>query len=51
MVKTLSAAASGEAGDWKLLRELCGDLVALRKGDHSAERLELERERLHLGMG
>jgi hypothetical protein len=29
----------------KLLREVCGDLVALRKGDHSAERLRLERER------
>jgi hypothetical protein len=32
--------------DPKLLRELCGDIVALRKGDHSAERLQLERERL-----
>jgi len=32
--------------DLKLLRELCGDIVALRKGDHSAERLRLERERL-----
>ena len=32
--------------DPKLLRELCGDIVALRKGDHSAERLKLERERL-----
>ena len=30
----------------KLLREFCGDIVALRKGDHSAERLKLERERL-----
>jgi hypothetical protein len=32
--------------DLKLLREFCGDIVALRKGDHSAERLKLERERL-----
>jgi len=37
--------ADGEI-DLKLLRELCGDIVALRKGDHSAERLKLERERL-----
>jgi len=27
------------------LREFCQDLVELRKGDHSAERLRLERER------
>ncbi|MBM3862232.1 MAG: hypothetical protein FJ395_21620 [Verrucomicrobia bacterium] len=48
--KTLSAAnenADGEL-DLKLLREFCSDIVALRKGDHSAERLELERERLEL---
>jgi hypothetical protein len=37
--------AEGEI-DLKLLREFCGDIVALRKGDHSAERLKLERERL-----
>jgi hypothetical protein len=39
---------SNEEGeiDLKILRELCGDIVALRKGDHSAERLKLERERL-----
>lgn len=34
--------------DLKSLREFCGDIVALRKGDHSAERLKLERERLDL---
>jgi hypothetical protein len=39
------SSAEGEI-DLKLLRELCGDIVALRKGDHSAERLKLERERL-----
>ena len=33
-------------GDWHRLRELCFDLVLLRKGDHSAARLEIERERL-----
>jgi hypothetical protein len=49
ILKTLSAAA-GTPDDWKALRELCSDLVALRKGDHSAERLKLERERLRLGL-
>ena len=34
--------------DWKLLRELCGDVVELRKGDHSAERLRIEGERLEM---
>src|SRR5277367_5921330 len=44
--KTLSQSnAEGEI-DLKILREFCGDIVALRKGDHSAERLKLERERL-----
>lgn len=33
---------------WRLLREMCGDIVKLRKGDHSAERLQIERERLEL---
>jgi hypothetical protein len=27
---------------------MCGDIVELRKGDHSAERLQIERERLKL---
>jgi hypothetical protein len=31
---------------WRLLRELCGDVVELRRGDHSARRLELERSRV-----
>jgi len=35
--------------NWKKLREACSDLVALRRGDHSAQRLKLERERLRLG--
>jgi len=34
--------------DWKLLRELCNDVVALRRGDQNAEWLRLERERLRL---
>ena len=39
------AAENGEV-DWKLLRELCNDVVALRRGDHYAERLRIERQRL-----
>ena len=30
---------------WRLLRELSKDVVELRRGDHSAMRLELERTR------
>src|SRR5450432_905689 len=41
------AEAEGVEG-WRLLRELCGDLVELRRGDHSAQRLRMERERLEL---
>src|SRR5438105_6392552 len=33
---------------WRLLREMCADIVELRKGDHTAERLQIERERLKL---
>jgi hypothetical protein len=50
MLRNLSAASGERAEDWKMLRELCSDLVALRKGDHSAERLKIERERLHWGL-
>jgi hypothetical protein len=31
---------------WRLLRELSKDVVELRRGDHSARRLELERARV-----
>lgn len=41
------AEATGEEG-WQRLRDLCGDIVELRMGDHSAERLRIERERLEL---
>ena len=30
---------------WRLLRQMCADVVELRRGDHSAQRLILERER------
>ncbi|MGP8201658.1 MAG: hypothetical protein ACLQU4_19380 [Limisphaerales bacterium] len=36
------------AGQLRRLRELCADLVALRKGDHNAQWLRLEREKLDL---
>jgi hypothetical protein len=32
--------------EWHRLRELCSDVVALRRGDHSAARLKIEQERL-----
>ncbi len=35
---------SGEL-DWRRLREFCSDLVALRRGDHSAARLSIETKR------
>jgi hypothetical protein len=31
---------------WRLLREMCADVVELRRGDHSAERLRLDGERV-----
>jgi hypothetical protein len=37
--------AKGPEG-WRLLRGLCADVVQLRRGDHSAQRLFLERERI-----
>jgi hypothetical protein len=37
--------ASGVEG-WRALRELCADIVELRRGDHYAERLRLERDQL-----
>src|SRR6266446_3589319 len=41
------AETAGREG-WRLLREMCADIVELRKGDHTAERLQIERERLEL---
>ncbi len=51
VLRTLGTDSGGDSGDWKMLHELCGDIVALRKGDHSAERLRFDRERLRLGLG
>jgi hypothetical protein len=47
-VATRRVAETGGLEGWHLLREMCGDIVELRKGDHSAERLQIERERLEL---
>jgi hypothetical protein len=47
-VATRRVAETGGREGWRLLREICGDIVELRKGDHSAERLQIERERLEL---
>lgn len=37
--------ANGERMDLKLLRALCADALALRRGDHTAARLRLDHER------
>src|SRR5208282_2978032 len=47
----LATARLGQEGadqekEWRLLRELCHDLVALRRGDQDAEWLRLEQSRL-----
>jgi hypothetical protein len=47
-VATRQLAATEGVAHWRRLRELCADLAELRRGDHSAERLRLEREHLAL---
>jgi hypothetical protein len=47
-VATRRVVETGGREGWRLLREMCGDIVELRKGDHTAERLQIERERLEL---
>jgi hypothetical protein len=47
-VATRRVTEAGDVEGWRLLREMCGDIVELRKGDHSAERLQIDRERLAL---
>jgi hypothetical protein len=47
-VATRRVSDTGGREGWRLLREMCGDIVELRKGDHSAERLQIEYERLEL---
>jgi hypothetical protein len=50
-VATRRVAETGGREGWRLLREMCGDIVELRKGDHTAERLQIERDRLELEKG
>jgi hypothetical protein len=38
------------AGQLRRMRELCSDLLALRKGDHNAQWLRIEREKLDLDL-
>jgi len=45
MVKALNAVSGAKPEDWQRIRELCSDLVALRKGDHSAARIRHEQQR------
>ncbi len=42
------ATGDGPSEQLRRLRELCADLVALRKGDHNAQSLRIEREKLEL---
>ncbi|SPE61052.1 hypothetical protein SBV1_60011 [Verrucomicrobia bacterium] len=44
--KRLSASGAIAGQEWTALRELCHDLVALRRGDHAAGWLHIEQEHL-----
>jgi hypothetical protein len=46
--KAAAKNAGAEGIDVKILRALSADVVALRRGDHYAERLSIEREQLEL---
>jgi len=46
--RALADQAADDGLDLATLTKLTSDVVALRKGDHSAERLRIERERLEL---
>ena len=47
-LRDLASGRHDAAGQLKQLRQLCGDVMALRKGDHNAQRLRIEREKLDL---
>ena len=47
-IRRLAAESKNGALDSNQLRVLCHDLVDLRRGDHSAESLRVERERLEM---
>jgi hypothetical protein len=46
LVATRAFQATDPQDNWRRLHELCADIVEMRRGDHSAERLRLERQRL-----
>ena len=46
LLKNLNAVKMDEPDSWQPLRAVCRDLLDLRRGDHGAARLKLERERL-----
>ena len=46
--RRLAAENGNGALDWNQLRVLCNDLVDLRRGDHRAESLRIDRERLEM---
>src|SRR5262249_42608114 len=43
----VEAAAGGEEG-WKMLRQMCGDVMKLRRTDQRNEQLQLEQEKVDL---
>jgi hypothetical protein len=45
-VATRQVVQAGGTEGWRGLRELCADIVELRRGDHYAKRLRLERDQL-----
>ena len=47
-LETRRVAETGGREGWRLLREMCGDVVELQKGQHSGARLQIDRERLKL---
>src|SRR6266480_1896842 len=44
-VGTRRVAEAKGSESWRILREMCADVVELRRGDHSAQRLLIERDR------
>ena len=45
-LRRLAEKNDGDEIDLKTLREFCQDVVAVRRGDHSAARLKMEQDRL-----
>ncbi len=43
--RSREGAGNGDPREWRRLRALCADVVELRRGDHSAARLQLEQVR------